>query len=439
MCLILAALMAALLSGCTTFDSFRHAFFEETDEDQMPVITIGVFEPQTGRNSEKGKSELKGIELANSIYGNVDGYKVVLNKVDTQSKVSTTRTAVQGLIEMKPVAIIGSAGEASSLAASEYIEAAGIPTITPSATNPLITQTNDYYFRACITESQMGEGLAEYAYKEKDSVNVSLISLKNDSSAAALIDGFRDKIKRYTKKNKIKVIKADISVAQNETEISEALDQIKMKGSDVCFVSLGTETMDTLFTLAEQKNMTDVTFLGPRSWGNSDFVQMMAKHPDIKVVFPYMSVISGSSQASDAQTEEAQRFQIEYESRYGSDDIPTEDAALGYDSYLILINAIHNAKSTEGSDIRRAMLEISELRGATGVFSFDERGNVVRTVNLSTITDGKVVSEYVTKSEAEAAELGDALATQEDETEKAENNNSVQSGEAGTAEKSDSR
>ncbi len=438
-CLIVVVLMATVLSGCTTFDSFRHAFFEETDEDQMPVITIGVFEPQTGRNSEKGKNELKGIELANSIYGNVDGYKVVLNKVDTQSKVSTTRTAVQGLIEMKPAAIIGSAGEASSLAASEYIEAAGIPTITPSATNPLITQTNDYYFRACITESQMGEGLAEYAYREKGSVNVSLISLKNDSSAAALIDGFKDKIKKYTKKNKIKVIKADLSVAQNEAEISDALDQIKAKGSDVCFVSLGTETMDTLFTLAEQKGMTSVTFLGPRSWGNSDFVQMMAKHPDIKAVFPYMSVITGSSQASDARTEEAQRFQIEYESRYGSDDVPTEDAALGYDSYLILINAIHNAKSTEGADIRRAMMEISELRGATGVFSFDERGNVVRTVNLSTINDGKVVSEYVTKSEAEAAELGDALVTQEDETEKAENNNSVQSDEAGTAEKSDNR
>ena len=60
---------------------------------------------------------------------------------------------------MKPVAIIGSAGEATSLAASEIIEEAKVPTITPSATNPLITQGNHYYFRASITESQMGQGL----------------------------------------------------------------------------------------------------------------------------------------------------------------------------------------------------------------------------------------------------------------------------------------
>ena len=51
------------------------------------------------------------------------------------------------------------------------------------------------------------------------------------------------------------------------------------------------------------------------------------------------------------------------------------------------------------------MLALKDLKGVTGVFSFDDRGNVVRTVNLSTIRDNTVVSEYVTKSEAEAKEL----------------------------------
>ena len=245
-------MLACLLSGCTTLDSFRHAFFEETSEEEMPVITIGVFEPQTGKNSDKGQAELKGIELANSIYSNVDGYKVVLSKVDTQSNVSTARTAVQGLIEMKPVAIIGCAGEASSLAASEYIEAAGIPTITPSATNPLITQTNDYYFRACITESQMGEGLAEYAYKQLKSRNIALISLKNDSSTAALVDGFRDKTKKYTKKDKTKAIRVTAEIAADEESLKDALDRVAINSCDVCFISLGTESMDTFFSMAEE-------------------------------------------------------------------------------------------------------------------------------------------------------------------------------------------
>lgn len=403
-CVVLVLTMTMSLAGCTTYDSFRHAFLEESSEDSMPVITIGVFEPQTGRYSERGREEIKGIELANSIYSNVDGYKIVISKVDTQSKVDEGTTAIQGLIEMNPVAIIGSAGESTSLAASDYIQKAKIPTITPSATNPLITQSSSYYFRACITESQMGEGLAEYAYKELDSRNIGIISLKNDSTTASIIDGFGDKIKAMAKK-KSKAIKYTTEISLDEEAMKEALKGVRKKECDVCFVSLGTEAMDTFFTLAEEANMTDITYLGTRSWGSSDFVQMMKNHQDIKVVFPYASVIADGKSGSENLTEEAQRFQIEYQNRYGSDEVPTEYAALGYDSYLLIINAIHNAKSLEGKDIRAAMLELKDLKGVTGVFSFDDVGNVVRTVNLSTIKEDTVVSEYVTKSEAEAKEL----------------------------------
>ena len=173
--------------------------------------------------------------------------------------------------------------------------------------------------------------------------------------------------------------------------------------------------MDKLFSKVEELNLTDITFLGNRSWGSKDFVAMMGNHPDIKVVFPYSSVMVGDSSSTDNLTEEAQRFQIEYASKYGSDDIPTDSAALGYDSYLILINAIHNAKSLDGTAIRDAMLDLKDLKGVTGVFSFDSNGNVVRTVNLSTIKDGMVVSEYVTMSEAEAKDLEDIESTQNTE------------------------
>ncbi|MBR0308036.1 MAG: ABC transporter substrate-binding protein, partial [Mogibacterium sp.] len=126
-----------------------------------------------------------------------------------------------------------------------------------------------------------------------------------------------------------------------------------------------------------------------------------------KVVFPYESVLTKNDDTSDTYTEEAQRFQIEYAGRYGSDDIPTDNAALGYDSYLVLINAIHSAKSLEGTDIRAAMRAFDGLKCATGLFTFDDVGNVVRSVTLSTIKDGKPVTEYVTKREAEAKTLED--------------------------------
>ena len=166
--------------------------------------------------------------------------------------------------------------------------------------------------------------------------------------------------------------------------------------------------------------MTGVTYLGTRSWGDAEFVSMMDKHKKIKVVFPYESVLSKNDDTSDTNTEEAQRFQIEYANKYGIDDVPTDNAALGYDSYLLVINAIHNSKvinamnsddppeeSAIRAEVRSALRGLSDLKCATGVFSFDDTGNVVRAVTLSTIKDGKPVTEYVTSSEAEAKKLED--------------------------------
>lgn len=415
---VTTAAVLVMLSACTTYNSFKQTFItpsgRESQDTTAPTITIGVIEPQTGRNAQSGKDEIKGIELANSIYNNVDGYKVELVKVDTQSSVKGTESAIQGLIEMKPVAIIGAAGEASSLIISDHINEAKIPTITPSATNPLITQNNDFYFRACLTESQMGEGLAEYAVNELGSSHIGVISIKNDTSTSALLEGFDDKI-RDLKGKRSRAIAATAEISPDKEEMKKTLNKMKKNSVDVCFVSMGAEEMDTFFSLAESMKMDDVVYLGTRSWGSEDFVKMMEKHPKIKVVFPYESVLSKTDDTSDTVTEEAQRFQIEYANRYGSDDIPTDSAALGYDSYLLLINAIYQGKSLEGKDIRSAMLDFDGLKCATGLFSFDKNGNVVRAVTLSTIKNGKPVTEYVTRSEAEARQLEDIETAEEEQ------------------------
>ena len=396
-----------VLSGCSTWSSFRQTFISKPQSSEPDSsITIGVIEPQSGRYADKGKDEIKGIELANSIYNNVDGYQVKLVKVDTQSTVAGTETAIKALTEMKPLAIIGSAGEASSLTIGEYLDEAMIPAITPAATNPLITQNSTYYFRACVTESQMGEGLAEYAARELGSDRIGVVSLKNDSSVSALLEGFDSRIKRIAgKRSRAVALTAEIS--PTEEEMKKVLTDIRRKGVNVCFVSMGAEEMDIFLTMAEEMGLESVTFLGTRIWGDPSFISMMEKHKNIKVVFPYESVLTKNDDTSDTYTEEAQRFQIEYANRYGADDMPTDNAALAYDSYLLLINAFHNAKSTEGADIRKALLDFDGLKCATGLFTFDNNGNVVRSVTLSTIKDGKPVTEYVTKTEAEAKELED--------------------------------
>lgn len=399
--LILALITAAvmMLTGCTTFDNFERTFLDR-DQSSDNVIYIGVYEPQSGSMSAVGQEEIKGIELAHSIYGNVKGARVELVEVDTQTETGSSKAAIQNMIKMKPSVIIGSAGEASSMIASPYIRKAEIPTITPSATNPLITQDNPYYFRACITPYQNGSGLAEYAYNELKSRHIAVVTLENDSTQDSLRDGFRSRIRSLSGNTTSIVMDQKIPVEQ--TGMKKLVTEIKESGADVVFMPVGLEKADLIFSQAEKQGLTGVTFLGSQSWDTDNLLALQKKYPDIHMAFASDRVTYEDKNTTDTVTAETQRFLIEYANEYGSKETPSTNAVLGYDAYLLAINAINNAKSLKTTDIRDALAATNNLRCATGVFTFDDNGNPVRTVNIATVKDGSIVSAYVTESSSKA-------------------------------------
>lgn len=406
-------MIASVLGGCTTFDNFKKTFVDKQVVGDDNIITIGIYEPSSGEFKERGEEEIRGIELANSIYSNVNGIKIRLVIVDNQSDVNSAKGAIQNLIKMKPSVILGSAGESNSMVASPYIEAAKIPTITPSAVNPLITENNKYYFRASITELQRGAGLAEYVYSVLGSRKIAAISMKNDSANTAMQRGFNSKISELEQSSAgdsssaISSIVYQKSVDVNFESYGKLVKSIKKSGADVVVVPFGAENSDKLFSEIEKDNLEKkITFVGSSNWNGEDFTEMMKRHPKIKVVFPSDSVFSGGKTTTKSVTAETQRFIIEYAKKYGNDSEPTSNAALGYDSYLLAINAINRANSKKPEDIRKALSELSDVRGATGVFTFDKDGNPIKAVNLSTIKSGKVISLYVTNDKTTAENMG---------------------------------
>lgn len=403
--LFLLVTAGILFSGCTTFDNFKNTFIDKKlDEKDKKTIYIGVYEPMSGEFEKQGRDEIKGIALANEIYSNVKGVEIKLVYVDNQSDVNTSRTVIQNLIKMEPIAIIGSAGEAPSMIASPYIEKAKIPTITASATNPLITEDNPYYFRACITDSQHGSGLAEYAYMKLDSRKVGIVTIKNDSSVAAFAEGFRDKLTALAEEDAAEnPIAFRTSLDVNDESMKNLVEKIKKSKADVVFLPLGAEKANVLFRKIEKAGLQDkVTFLGLQTWNSDEFVAMMKKHPEIRIAFPSDTVAGEDTTTTGTVTAETQRFLIEYAAKYGDNEIPSENAALGYDSYLLLVNAINNAESFHPKAVRTALTKIDALRCATGVFTFDEGGTPIRSVNISTIDRGKVISLYVTSGTSAA-------------------------------------
>lgn len=398
--LVFSAVM--MLAGCTSYDNFRRTFIDKETEDSN-VIYVGVFEPQNGAYKEIGNQEIQGITLANSNYSNVKGVRVELVKVDTESDTNTAKAAIQDLIKMKPVAIIGSAEEANSMIAAEACKKAKIPMITPSASNPLITEDNPYAFRACITYNQRGTGLADYALHKVSSKKVGIITIKNDSTLSAMRSAFRKELKKKGGKKTSVVL--DESIEMNEFNMKKLARKIVQSGADTVFAPIGLEKVDLLFTQIEKLHRTDITFLGNQEWTAQGIIDLSKKHPDIKLAFTSDNVLNSNDNTGKSLTAETQRFLIKFENQYGDTEEPTQNTVLGYDSYMLVVNATNNARSLKPTDIKDALQNTKDLRCASGVFNFDGDGNPVRSVNISRVKDGKIVTAYVTDASAKADRL----------------------------------
>lgn len=398
---VFTLLLVLIFTGCTTVDSFRATFISKKTNLDEDVIYIGVFESQTGDQSEKGLEEINGIELANKMYHQVKGKEVMLVKVDSQSSTSAAKTAISALIEAKPVAIIGNSGEAASLAAAPMILKAKIPTITPSAKNLLITEDNDYYFRACITDSQIGEGAAEYAWNKVGARKFASIRISGDSTAESINRGFIKKLAELNDGTKPVVLDTELKI--NQKSYKKVVSDIKKSAAKAVFMPVGKEAADAIFKEVEKQKLTDITFLGSNSWSENDFLKMMKKHPKINVAFPTDNTISSNGTTSNTITPETQKFIIEYHNMFGSDAIPTENAAQGYDSYLLIMNAINRSPSLKSKDIMKTLASTQGYRCATGVFTFNDEGNPIRTVNIAIIKNGELVPAYTTTSDTNAS------------------------------------
>lgn len=159
--MLVLTLTAVMLCGCETYDNFKKAFIDPPTQEKL-VIKIGIFEPLTGRQSYDAEDELLGMQIAYEMFPSVLGYDIELVYKDNRSSTDEAKEAVKALIDRGCVGILGSNSASLSLAVSDIIKEAKIPAITATNTVPILTSTNDYYFRVCYTNSYDAQGAAHY-------------------------------------------------------------------------------------------------------------------------------------------------------------------------------------------------------------------------------------------------------------------------------------
>lgn len=365
-----------LLAGC---GGEKDEGKKTTDSD---VIKIGVFQPLTGENGGGGSQELDGIKYANKVYSEVLGKKVELVIVDNKSDKGEATTAVTRLIEKEGVcAILGSYGSGVSIAAGDIIKKAGIPAIGCSCTNPMVTQGNDFYFRVCYLDPFQGTVMANYAI-QKGAKTAAVITQNGDDYSTGLGNFFKQAFIKLTGDEKSIVSEGVFQT--NEQDFNSILTNVKAANPDVIFAPSSVATAPLVIKQARALGIT-CPIMGGDTWENPAIIDVAGKDAEGIVVSTFFD------ENDKAATAEAKKFVpgIKKEFTQYQSIIPAV-SALGYDAYIVLLDAIKRAGSTEGEAIRKALVETKDFEGVTGAISFDKNGDAKKNLAvIKTVKDGK--------------------------------------------------
>lgn len=154
----LAALAAAitLVAGCKPTESGGGGSAGGGSAAGGDKIVIGEFASLTGKEAAFGQSSHKGTELAVEELnkaGGVLGKKIEHLVEDNRSQAGESATIVKKFISRdKVVAVLGEVASGRSLEAAPICQQAGVPMVSPSSTNPKVTEVGDFVFRVCFTD-----------------------------------------------------------------------------------------------------------------------------------------------------------------------------------------------------------------------------------------------------------------------------------------------
>src|SRR5215218_8579552 len=198
-------------------------------------IVIGEFGSLTGTTATFGISTKNGIDMAMdeiNAAGGVLGKQLRVIVEDDQGRPEEAQTVVTKLITSNEViAVLGEVASSRTLAAAPVAQQNGIPLITPSSTNPKVTEVGDYVFRVCFIDPFQGFVMAKFAANTLKVKNVAILrDIKNDYSVG-LADVFAKEFAGMGGR-----IAGDQSYSEGDTDFSAQLTAIRATNPQAIYV-----------------------------------------------------------------------------------------------------------------------------------------------------------------------------------------------------------
>jgi len=371
---LIVFLMLALMVGCG--GSTTPVVEENGDEDtgDMPVVTIGVFQPQSGDNGAGGKQELLGTLYANELEPTVDidgvTYLVKLEIVDNQSSPTYAPSAAQQLVAAGSSLILGSYGSAVCIAASDVFADAGIPAIGITCTNPAVTLDNDHYFRICFLDPFQGTVLANFAKNKFGAEKAYVLAKLGDDYAVGLANYFKA---AFGEENCMYE-----TFPEGNSDYAAYVDNAITYGADVFFSPVSTEAAALIIDQAVTKNI-GIPLLAGDTW-DSNVILNAAEGKDVEI-FVTTFYQEGAAPEFDSGFRAFINSSPANLAMNGGDDKIAAVSAMGFDGYFVALEALRVAGTTDSSVILDILWDVT-WTGASGPIAFDSVGDALRSTAI---------------------------------------------------------
>jgi len=360
-------------------------------------LKIGEYGSLTGDKATFGTSTHNGIQMAldeANAAGGVGGIPIALVTEDDQGRPEEAATAVNKLIvQDQVIAVLGEVASSNSLAAAPICQEAAVPMITPSSTNPAVTEVGDYIFRICFIDPFQGTVMARFA---RESLRLSTVAVLRDVKSDYSVGLAGYFTQEFTRQGG--TITGDESYQQGDVDFKAPLTALIARMPEALYVP-GYYTEVGLIARQARELGYKGSLLGGDGWDSPKLTEIAGE------------AIGGSYLSNHYSTEDpnpvVQGFISSYRTRFG--ESPDAMAALGYDAMRLLVHCLRELAAADpealaalagtGGDAAARAAARARLRdliaatrgfsGVTGEISLDANRNAIKPAVVLEIRNGQ--------------------------------------------------
>ncbi|MEI7929033.1 MAG: ABC transporter substrate-binding protein, partial [Verrucomicrobiales bacterium] len=271
------------------------------------------------------------------------------------------------------VAVLGEVASSRSLEAAPICQQNKIPMISPASTNPAVTKVGDYIFRVCFTDTFQGAALANFASGTLNAKKVAILTDVKSDYSKGLAKNFKEKFASSGGQ-----IGLELDFNGGDKDFKGQLTSIKDNAPDAIFLPGYYNDVALICIQAKQLGITAPIF-GGDGWESESLLTIGKEAVNGNYFSTHCAVDQG--------TPEMAKFVEAYKKRFKG-KTPDAMAVLGYDSALVLVDAMKRAGTTESVALRKAIAETKDFAGASGKITLNEDRDAMKALVFIKIENG---------------------------------------------------